>query len=227
MFYNATLGFIKTSALSLYLRLTPNANFRRVALTMMAIIASQATANVFTCIFQCSPVTFVWGQVIPGMHGRCININAFYLANAALNILTDFMTYTLPMPMLWKLQLPKRQKIGLITILGLGGLCVFFSILLWVQKLNYLTSYHSACLSSIIRITYVAPMLTDPDQTCKMISPEGQTLYRAKLNIHFLICRGYRGANVLECHRNQHRNSSSLHPLVQNSCQGVLPTPAR
>lgn len=122
MFYNATLGFIKTSALSLYLRLSPNKKFRRVTLIMMAIVTAQATANVLTCIFQCLPVSYVWEQVTPGSHGKCVQINEFYLANAALNILTDFMTYTLPMPMLWELQLPKRQKIGLIAILGLGGL---------------------------------------------------------------------------------------------------------
>lgn len=88
----------------------------------MAIVGSQATANVLTCIFQCLPISYVWEQVIPGVHGKCVNINQFYLANAALNILTDFLTYTLPMPMLWQLHLPKRQKIGLIAILGLGGL---------------------------------------------------------------------------------------------------------
>lgn len=122
MFYNATLGFIKTSALSLYLRLTPSKRFRQVTLAMMVIVGSQATANVLTCIFQCLPVSYAWDQVTPGSHGKCVKINEFYLANAALNILTDFMTYTLPMPMLWELQLPKAQKIGLIAILGLGGL---------------------------------------------------------------------------------------------------------
>jgi hypothetical protein len=120
MFYNACLGFIKTSALALYLRLTPSLTFRRVAFFMMFIVGSQATSNVCACIFQCAPIKFLWDRTLPG--GRCININAFYLANAALNIFTDFLTYTLPMPMLWKLQLPKRQKIGLVTILGLGGL---------------------------------------------------------------------------------------------------------
>lgn len=130
MFYNATLGFIKTSALSLYLRLTPSKRFRQVTLAMMVIVGSQATANVLTCIFQCLPVSYAWDQVTPGSHGKCVKINEFYLANAALNILTDFMTYTLPMPMLWELQLPKAQKIGLIAILGLGGLWGFPSGLL-------------------------------------------------------------------------------------------------
>jgi hypothetical protein len=120
MFYNASLGFIKVSALSLYLRLTPNVNFRRIAGLMVTVVICQSLSNVTTCIFQCSPVEFIWNKSLPG--GRCIDINAFYLANAALNILTDFLTYTLPMPMLWKLKLPRRQKIGLCGILGLGGL---------------------------------------------------------------------------------------------------------
>lgn len=169
MFYNACLGFIKTSALSLYLRLTPSRTFRRITLVLLAVVTSQATANICACIFQCSPIKFLWDQSIPG--GKCININAFYLANAALNIFTDFLTYTLPMPMLWRLQLPKRQRIGLIIILGLGGLWVFPpSCNRHITKLTYLW-YRSACISSIIRITYVAPMLTDADPTCKITCP--------------------------------------------------------
>lgn len=52
----------------------------------------------------------------------CININAFYLANAAVNISTDFLTYTLPIKMVSKLQMPKRQKIGLGVMMSLGFL---------------------------------------------------------------------------------------------------------
>lgn len=53
---------------------------------------------------------------------KCVNINAFYLANAAVNISTDFLTYTLPIKMVTKLQMPKRQKIGLGVMMSLGFL---------------------------------------------------------------------------------------------------------
>lgn len=53
---------------------------------------------------------------------KCVNINAFYLANAAVNISTDFLTYTLPIKMITKLQMPKRQKIGLGVMMSLGFL---------------------------------------------------------------------------------------------------------
>jgi hypothetical protein len=88
--------------------------------------------------------------MIPGAIGKCININAFYLANAALTITTDFITYALPMPTLWSLKMPSQQKIALMGILGLGGFAV---------------------LSSIIRITYVVPMLSSLDPTCTSSHP--------------------------------------------------------
>jgi hypothetical protein len=91
-----------------------------------------------------------WEQLIPGAKGTCIDINAFYLANAALTITTDFITYTLPMPTLWSLQMPKQQKLALMGIFGLGGFAV---------------------LSSVIRITYVVPMLSSLDSTCTFCPP--------------------------------------------------------
>ena len=72
------------------------------------------------CIFQCSPVRAAYDITIPATEKRCININAFYLANAAVNILTDVLTYTLPLQLVARLRIPRRQKIGLAVMLCLG-----------------------------------------------------------------------------------------------------------
>ena len=72
------------------------------------------------CIFQCSPVRAAHDITIPAEAKKCININAFYLANAAVNILTDFLTYTLPLRLVTRLQLPRQHKIGLAVMLCLG-----------------------------------------------------------------------------------------------------------
>ena len=72
------------------------------------------------CIFQCSPVRAAYDITIPTEEKNCININAFYLANAAVNILTDFLTYTLPLRLVTRLHLPWRQKVGLAVMLCLG-----------------------------------------------------------------------------------------------------------
>lgn len=117
IFYNATLGFIKISVLALYMRLGDR-TLRRLALIMIGVVSCQAGGNVLAAIFQCTPVAAAYDQTITDK--KCININAFYLANAAVNIFTDLLTYTLPIKLIINLQMPRRQKIGLAGILCLG-----------------------------------------------------------------------------------------------------------
>lgn len=90
---------------------------RRLAMVMIGVVSCQASANVLAAIFQCSPISAAWDKT--GEY-KCIDINAFYLANAAVNIFTDLLTYSLPIPLALKLQMPLRQRIGLAVILGLG-----------------------------------------------------------------------------------------------------------
>lgn len=117
IFYNATLGFIKISVLALYMRLGDRTLYR-LALMMVVVVSCQAGGNVLAAIFQCTPVAAAYDQSITDK--KCINVNAFYLANAAVNIFTDLLTYTLPLKLIANLQMPRRQKIGLAVILCLG-----------------------------------------------------------------------------------------------------------
>ncbi|KAJ5642810.1 hypothetical protein N7490_006810 [Penicillium lividum] len=139
MFYLACLGFIKTSVLLFYTRLGDR-NLTRMSWIMIGVIICQAGSFVLVAAFQCTPVSKAW----TGGDGKCVNINIFYLCNAALNILTDLLTYTLPVGVIFKLQMPQKQKIALVFILCLG---LF------------------ACVSSIVRITYIPAMLKSSDYT--------------------------------------------------------------
>lgn len=123
IFYNACLGFIKISVLALYMRLGDR-TLRRLAMVMVGVVGCQAGGNVLAALFQCSPVRGAYDAALPADAKSCININAFYLANAAVNIFTDLLTYTLPIRLVTRLQVPRRQKIGLAVILCLGLLYV-------------------------------------------------------------------------------------------------------
>ncbi|PYH89591.1 integral membrane protein Pth11-like protein [Aspergillus ellipticus CBS 707.79] len=140
MFYLACLGFVKTSVCWFYTRLGDK-HLTRAAIIMMCVVGAQATSFVLTAAFQCHPIAKAWDTSIPG---KCVTINVFYLANAALNILTDLVTYSLPIRVILKLHMPLKQKLALGGILCLG---LF------------------ACVSSIIRITYIPSMLTSADYT--------------------------------------------------------------
>ncbi|CAG7953442.1 unnamed protein product [Penicillium nalgiovense] len=140
MFYLATLGFIKTSVLCFYTRLGDR-YLTRLSWVMLGIIMAQAISFVLVAAFQCQPISMAWTGTGPG---KCVDINLFYLCNAALNIVTDLLTYTLPIKVIFHLQMPRKQKIVLAFILCLG---LF------------------ACVSSIIRITYIPAMLSSEDST--------------------------------------------------------------
>jgi hypothetical protein len=120
MFYLTCLGFVKTSVCWFYTRLGDK-YLTRLSFIMFGVITCQALANVLTAAFQCRPIPRAWDTSI---EGTCVNINVFYLANAALNIFTDLLTYTLPIRVILKLQMPRKQKIALVFILCLGLLCV-------------------------------------------------------------------------------------------------------
>lgn len=39
---------------------------------------------------------------------------------SVINVFTDFMTTVVPMPLIWKLNLPRRQRLAVIGIFGIG-----------------------------------------------------------------------------------------------------------
>jgi hypothetical protein len=71
-------------------------------------------------VFSCTPVSFFWGKDIHG--GHCINLMAFWFFQASFNIISDIAIIILPIPVLNTLNLPKKQKYGLIFVFIMGGL---------------------------------------------------------------------------------------------------------
>ncbi len=61
-----------------------------------------------------------WNPETPA--GKCINPEAPYYLQGLTSTLTDVFVYVLPMRMVWKVQLPQRQRIGLMFVFGVGFL---------------------------------------------------------------------------------------------------------
>lgn len=55
------------------------------------------------------------------MEGTCINRPALYIVTAGLGILSDLVLLVLPMPMILRLQMPSRQKAGLVLLFTIGS----------------------------------------------------------------------------------------------------------
>jgi hypothetical protein len=88
---------------------------------MIVISSAFGISSILAAAFQCVPISMLWDATQPG---HCINVNAFYFANAGLHILTEVLIYALPVHTLWNLQLPFRQKLGLIGLMSIGAMFV-------------------------------------------------------------------------------------------------------
>lgn len=85
-----------------------------------------------TVIFLCLPVPAFWDTDLRALPTtKCYSIVAFTkigLMNTGINITTDVLLATLPIPIIWSLQINGRQKIALIGVLSLGYAAVAVGI---------------------------------------------------------------------------------------------------
>ncbi|KAI4698727.1 hypothetical protein J4E81_005338 [Alternaria sp. BMP 2799] len=116
--YYLSLGLTKGSMLLQYRRIFPTKKFQIANWLTMGVVVAYTIWTVFSSIFTCTPVRAFWTHE----KSTCLNQFAVWFTNAAINILTDFAIILLPIPVIQKLNLGKRQKIGLISIFAVGGL---------------------------------------------------------------------------------------------------------
>lgn len=87
----------------------------------------------------CKPVSFFWNQFI-GAEGKCIDINAFFLALGIMNMLVDVVVLVVPIPRILALNMTARKKWGVSGILLLGGFVCVASIV----RINELAKFSKA-----------------------------------------------------------------------------------
>ena len=126
IFYKFTINLTKLSILCLYLRIFSQPWFRRTCWSLVVLIFTYAVCSIIATVFQCTPIPRFRNKKLPG---TCINVTAFWYANAIFNIVTDVIILGSVPPVIWKLRLPRRQKWGLTVVFGLGGFVFATSIL--------------------------------------------------------------------------------------------------
>lgn len=113
--YNTGLSITKLSILLQYLRLFPQRGFLIACYTTIAIVSAYCCWTFWSTIFLCIPVPAFWDPTIT--NAKCLNREAVWFANAAINIFTDITITVLPLPMLGQLHVAKNVKIGLMVVL--------------------------------------------------------------------------------------------------------------
>ncbi|KAF2260884.1 hypothetical protein CC78DRAFT_500922 [Lojkania enalia] len=152
-FYNTTLGMIKLSVLSLYLRIlrgVQSQKLRIIVWVVFGIVSCNTLANVLVVIFQCWPIEAAWDVTILPQDKRCVDVNAFYLGNAITGVTTDAIVYFLSIPIIKPLQMDNKTKLQLLATMLIGGFAV---------------------VTSAVRLGFMPALLSDPDATMAMAVP--------------------------------------------------------
>ena len=117
----ALLGY-KMSILCLYLRIFDvDQLFRYRTWAVMFVTFGYLFSNMCTQIFGCRPVAKSW---TPDLPGHCISTRKADYGYVSLNIISDLLIFVLPLPMVWRLQLSPRDKLGVSVIFVIGSLYV-------------------------------------------------------------------------------------------------------
>ncbi|KAI1462334.1 hypothetical protein F4805DRAFT_474313 [Annulohypoxylon moriforme] len=109
-----SVSFAKMSMLVLYLRLAPHMWFRWTCYICIAIIASYSITAALVESLACRPLE---GIVDESLDAQCYDS---YPAYISLNIGIDIIILLLPIPLVIRMQLPKRQKISVILLFATG-----------------------------------------------------------------------------------------------------------
>ncbi|KAI8654278.1 hypothetical protein NCS56_01384600 [Fusarium sp. Ph1] len=132
-------GFVtvKMSFAVLYLRLLPGTIYRRLNQVLLVLLVAQGLEESLVVIFGCNPVDKAW---TPAKRGHCLDLRSFYYTSFGIKLVTDIVLFAQPIPMVWRMQLSRPKKIGVVLMLSLG---------LFV------------CVISIVRVTYISVLNTD------------------------------------------------------------------
>lgn len=108
---------VKLSLLLLYRRVFASKNFGIATYALGAFIVTYSVIFLFLSIFYCSQPSTFWNDPAST---RFFDLWDYTLSYSVVNITTDFIIWALPLPMVWRLHLPRGQKIGLSLIFLLG-----------------------------------------------------------------------------------------------------------
>lgn len=117
--YNVATCVVKMSILLQYRRIFTGSVMQK--LTMAGLIFEGAWALTLSILLPlvCNPVSNFWDPNVPG---KCLNQLAIWYVMASINLVSDFVIFSMPLPVIKNLQLPKKQKIMLMGVFCLGFL---------------------------------------------------------------------------------------------------------
>lgn len=139
LLYNPIICLVKASVLLFLMRLGDQRRVIRYSLIILFIFnIGHMIAVFFGVLIQCLPIHMYWDhpktdQIIDDKivnpNYTCFNIEAFFMATASIGILTDILILSVPIAMVWPLELNLRKKLAVGFVLSLSWMVVVVALL--------------------------------------------------------------------------------------------------
>lgn len=144
MFYCISILSVKLSILLLILRIFLSVDrdiFFWITHLLIMVNSIFYIISFFVAIFLCSPREKIWN---PDMPGTCLDNKTLYIFSAGFNVASDITMISVPIYLIWTLQMSTKRKIGVSAIFGTGAF---------------------ACISSLLRVIYQVKLNRTQDYT--------------------------------------------------------------
>ncbi|KZM28652.1 uncharacterized protein EKO05_0010129 [Ascochyta rabiei] len=136
--YLFAICLVKLSVGFFLLRIAVTRVYRRIIIGVMAFMAFYTIGCFFTLVLQCTNLAVQWDPTATGTCWPPHTIKALSYTNVTLNVFTDILlSFAIPIPLLWGLQMNKPQRLSLICVFGLG----IFATAAALARITFLTSY--------------------------------------------------------------------------------------
>lgn len=93
---------------------------RRATLALLAIVVVYGVLGCISAGTICHPLEAFWDRTVKG---EC-RPESYMWAAIALHIATDFLIFLLPMPVVFRMSVPRAQRVSLLLVFALGFMFV-------------------------------------------------------------------------------------------------------
>ncbi|KAI0542230.1 hypothetical protein GGR58DRAFT_453184 [Xylaria digitata] len=131
------LGLLKISLSFSLIRLSRNKTIIWILWGTIAFVTIYTIFAFLTLFLYCQPLSGFW-DITSG--AKCYSLQLFIrfaLANTALSIFTDILLASLPIPVIWQLQLKVKIRLYLIAMLALGWGAVAIGVVKAIYQIQY------------------------------------------------------------------------------------------
>lgn len=118
--YNMGMNVVKLGFLFQCRRIFHDKLIQRICLGAIAVVCLWACTQAALLSLACLPI----GVIVPTMATSCLDTLTIWYFSSAMSMATDIAILCIPLPSVWKLQLPWRQFVVVVGIFCLGFLYV-------------------------------------------------------------------------------------------------------